>query len=185
MNTSQPFARHAATYIPAAILAAAATALAAYGWSLAGLMCAGVSGITYAHAHHLRATPVPTPAPAVTEGPGIKDTDASTLHARYTDAITIEQYRQAEAGISPRSPESAQCLAAAVQADRDTVMEVLLADRHDDEIQINRLAGELTTTRSAIRQARNCAAMWKTAYGPDAPGLRQAAAELGTALGTA
>ncbi|MFD3483802.1 hypothetical protein [Streptomyces sp. NPDC058665] len=177
-------ARRAASYLPAAVLAAAATALSAYGWSLAALMCAGVSGITYAHAHHLRTTPVPTPVPAAVDGPGLRDTDARTLHARYTDAIAIEQHRQAEAGISPQSPESAQCLAAAILADREAVMETLLNDRADDEAQIDRLADDLASTRSAIRQARNHAAMWENTVGPDAPGLKRASAELTKALDT-
>lgn len=185
MNTHQTSMRHAAAYLPAALLALAATGLLATGWGLAALAFAGASGNAYANIRHPRATPVPAPRPAATDGPGLTDTDARTLHARYTGAITIEQHRQAEAGISPQSLESAQCLAAAIQADRDAVMEVLLADRRDDTAQISRLADDLNTALSAIRQARNHAAMWSHAEGPDAPGLKQAATELNTALATA
>ncbi|MFE9296573.1 hypothetical protein [Streptomyces niveus] len=156
------------------------TAAGAHGWWLAAMACAGISAILFpAPRTHPTNTPAPAPAPApAPDGPGLRDTDSRILHARYTDAIAIEQYRQTIEGIDTRSPESAQCLAAAILADREAVMETLLNDRADDEAQINRLAASVATSNTAWRQANSLVRMWDAASGADAPGLKRAATEL-------
>ncbi|MFE6025562.1 hypothetical protein [Streptomyces niveus] len=186
MNTRSTPCRAVAAYIPTAALAVVATVLVAAGWPLAALACAGASGITYAGARarwYLRTTPATPPAPA--DGSGLHADDAAALHARYAAAIATEQDRQAQEGIHPHSPESADCLAAAILADRDPVLVEALSWARNTETHVNRLTaqvgllnGSVRTSNSAWRQASNLARMWDAAEGPDAPGLNRAAADL-------
>lgn len=115
-------------------------------------------------------------------GPGLRPEEAQLLHRRYVDAIATEQQRQSEDGISPSNPESADCLAAAILADRDPVLIEALTWARNTEIHVNRLTTQLDRTRSVIRQASDLTTVWRDNAGQDAPGLTRAAGELDTVL---
>lgn len=162
----------AAAYVPAAVLASAATVLVAAGWPLAALAFAGASGILYPNPP---TTPSPSPDTAAAPG-GFRTTDTTALHTLYRAAVATELHRQTAARITPATAESTDCLAAAVLTVRDPELET--AYQHQSDL-IRRLGRAHSDLDRATRQARHLASMWTTSTdGPDAPGLRRAATEL-------